>query len=784
MGVPLVDKFRQWRKAGVSATDAAGLATIFGKTAAPRRSTKDLLQAYSTQPWLRGVVNRVTHTTAAVPWHVYAVKRQGKFVSPGALKNLQPTGRRRAIKQLQVAGELTELPNHPAALLLDVSNPYLTGLVIRQLTHIYIDVVGDSFWLLEKNQYGMPVQVWPVPPHWVKKLATPGHPVYEIEVGDRTEEVPATEILRFSSPDPVNPYLRGSGIAQALDDELQTDEYAAKFTKAWFYNSARPDLIITPSNDIGESSIPEFRRLEQAWLQRHQSFWRAFKPFFSSKKIDVHQLQPSFQSMQLLELRRYQRDLIQQVYGLPPEMLGIIENANRATIEAADYLMQRYVVAPRLEQMRAVLQARLMPLFDERLVIDYDNPVIEDKEFKLKVAEKSPWALRVHEWRDMMGYEPLNDEKVNNSFMVPIGVRLVEDLLDLLTEPTLDSSADPMMTGPGPSQGEPEDMEDPEMMDDTDEEDDDKNTAAEAHKRLQGYAKTADPGEIVTDSLFRIAARYEAQMRRDFLNAVRATRSAVDAQALEDALRSGMTEAAVKAASIDTLGEQLTPDSEATLRDATVRAGEEAAKALASALGVDIAFDKKNPAAELFARNKAADMVTGVTDEARKAVRSVVVRSVSEGIAPADAARLIRDIVGLDDRRARAVANFAARLVNESTDPAVARKRVANYAESQLRRRGLAIARTEIMGAANMGQQILWNQAAREGHIRADKSRKVWITAHDDRLDEVICEPMPYMEANQHVGLSGKFTTGKGATVLQPPAHVQCRCTTGLRIEE
>jgi len=33
-------------------------------------------------------------------------------------------------------------------------------------------------------------------------------------------------------------------VAEALADELDTDEFAAKFTKSFFFNRARPDLVI------------------------------------------------------------------------------------------------------------------------------------------------------------------------------------------------------------------------------------------------------------------------------------------------------------------------------------------------------------------------------------------------------------------------------------------------------------------------------------------------------------------------------------------------------------
>ena len=44
---------------------------------------------------------------------------------------------------------------------------------------------------------------------------------------------------------PLDPYRRGLGQAEALADEVETDEYAAKFQKKFFYNDATPGIVIS-----------------------------------------------------------------------------------------------------------------------------------------------------------------------------------------------------------------------------------------------------------------------------------------------------------------------------------------------------------------------------------------------------------------------------------------------------------------------------------------------------------------------------------------------------------
>src|SRR3990172_3405532 len=81
----------------------------------------------------------------------------------------------------------------------------------------------------------------------------------------------------------------------------------------------------------------------------------------------------------------------------------------------------------------------------------------------------------------------------------------------------------------------------------------------------------------------------------------------------------------------------------------------------------------------------------------RAAVRAIILRSIRDGIPPLDAARLIRDVVGLDPRRANAVANYREELVRQGS--ANVSGLVDRYAERQLRNRAETIARNEILEA-------------------------------------------------------------------------------------
>jgi len=408
--------FQKIKKAfKVETKPSSFLSQIISNSSAPsRKGAAETIKSYKNMPWFRAANARVSKSIASVTWELYALKKQGKAVKVAKMLHAPHDEKRNIYQSLKKEMELVEIDEHPLLDLINECNREMTGSYVRQLTQIYLDSVGEAFWIKERNGLGVPIEIWPIHPTWVTDLPTKNNPYFVVQVEHNRIPIPPTEIIWFKEPDPEKPYSRGSGLGMALGDELDTDEFAAQHTKAWFYNRARPDLLV-----YGDGLQPaDTQRMEQEWLKRNQGFWKAFKPFFVGKKIEVKELSQSFSDMDLIPLRKYERDIIIQTFGVTPEILGIIENSNRATIEAASYIFALYCLVPRLETLREYLQMFLVPDFDDRIIIDYVSPVAEDKEYQLRAATVSPWALTKDEWREMAGKEPLPDDQ-GKVFMVP-----------------------------------------------------------------------------------------------------------------------------------------------------------------------------------------------------------------------------------------------------------------------------------------------------------------------------------------------------------------------------
>ena len=438
---------------------AAGLTHgifLVGHTAPPKRGTAELLKAYSELPWLRAITHKIGQSVGATTWQVFATKNvneggRPKYYRDRVAQRSDAGVRARRMTQLRKDKVLVEIEGHPVLDVLHSSNPMLGGMSPLGLSQIYLDLVGEAFMLKERNGLSRTLSLWPIPPNWVMELAIPGvRDTYRVNYMSWQAEIPVEEMLALADPDPFNPYLRGSGTARALNDELATDELAAKYTAGFFKNNARPDFIMQLEN-AGEPEIEEAKfRLEE----QHRSVFRGFRPLVTNREVKITTISQKMRDMTFVELRKYQRDIAVQVFGMPPEILGIIESSNRATIAAAEFLFSKHVLVPRLEILRKVLQDHLVLEYDARLILDYVSPVEADRSFELEAMKAAPWAYDADEWREMGGRPALEDD-AGKFYMVPFNLR---------PTPTPGESTPAPSPPPGDNGGPPLDDPDEEEM--------------------------------------------------------------------------------------------------------------------------------------------------------------------------------------------------------------------------------------------------------------------------------------------------------------------------------
>lgn len=333
-------------------------------------SNNRILDDYGKWRLLRQVVDKIAEIGAAIDWIV--VDKDGERIL-----------------------------DHPLEKLMDDGNEEFSGLVNRQLMIKHLCLANEAILLKRAVTPGQPVtDLWPIPPNWITQRPALGQGMWEINPNHgKTLKFNPEDICHIKIPNPADPYAAPLGIAESLGDILETDFNARKFTKTFFENSARPDLLIAsddPDNPIG---IEAKAALEKSWVSKFSGALNRHKPFFMPGKLWVKELTQPLKDLALKEINASDRDAIMQFYGFPPEIFGIVESSNQATSKEAMRIALRFVIAPKLELIKSSLNKTLAPMFGEGVFLDFVNPIQEDKTDKKEIMASHPHAFSLNEIR-------------------------------------------------------------------------------------------------------------------------------------------------------------------------------------------------------------------------------------------------------------------------------------------------------------------------------------------------------------------------------------------------
>lgn len=377
----------------------------------PRKGASGILSSFSSSPAIGGICSRIAMDVSSNGFRLNNVSGQ----------------------------EDEQIWGHP---LIDCLSRTVMGLPPGSqlyLVQLWLDLVGEGGLVKKRDDSGAVVSLWPLTPTWVKDKPKTEDGSYVVSVSGSEFEIPSSEVVWFHRPDPSDPFGRGVGVGSSVSDEIEIAELSSKTIKQWFVNGGKPDVLI-----VGEGmDKKQTDTLEQKWDERHGGFWKKFRPaFMGGKGVTVHQLAVSFKEMELAKLRQDERRVIQQTFGVPPEIMGDVQNSNRATIEASDLIYSKRVILPRLRAIYSVLNVSLVPEFGEGLEIVFDNPVEDDRRFRLEAMRAAPWSYRIDEWREISGMDALPDGK-GQIFMLPpnlLPAKWPGDELDFLKNELADKS--------------------------------------------------------------------------------------------------------------------------------------------------------------------------------------------------------------------------------------------------------------------------------------------------------------------------------------------------------
>ena len=352
-------------------------------TTPPDRNSSEWLQSFGENPRL-SVVDKIASDLSYIPGKLYRIGEDG---------------------------ERQEVTSHPFLDFMDQPNPLyeMTSSAIWRLQAIFLMLKGEGYFIIERYSDGTPAELWPVPTHWVQMTPYQGNPFYQVRTTDGyMMNVSVDDMFVMRDLKPLDPYRRGLGQAEALADEVETDEYAAKFQKKFFYNDATPGIVISMP---GANDDQQTRFLAK-WDERLRGPNKSHRPITiggpPGSPAAVTKLADNMKDMDMINGRTFTRDAVLEHFGVPREIMGITQNSNRATADAAQYIYAKNVLTPKLKNRQDAINRQLLPAYGEDLEWEFDDIIPHDQEFEKAVALDG-WnngLLTKNEAREKLGMEP------------------------------------------------------------------------------------------------------------------------------------------------------------------------------------------------------------------------------------------------------------------------------------------------------------------------------------------------------------------------------------------
>ena len=337
---------------------------------APEMNTSDFLRSYGQIGWLFVAVNRIAQNIGSSEWKSY----KGDVVQP----------------------------NSPALEVLKHPNRFMSQYQLLWKSAAYLELTGRCFWYIAKDRLGRPKEIWCLNPLdiWVQPDKDNFIKGYLYQAGAEQIPLDVDEVIFINLPDLMNPYS-GKGPAQAAANNLEIDKYTSTYIKNFLYNDARPGGIV----NFPDMEEDEYDRAVEQYKDKHRGVENSGEILFTKGgSVTFTPININIKDLDISNLKDNTRDGILGAFGVPKSIVGITDDVNRSTAEAAEYTFAMHTIKPLLHLIQDVVNNEFIPMFggnaDE---LKFTDPVPRNKDFVKSVLDAQvDKSLTKNEVRDFL----------------------------------------------------------------------------------------------------------------------------------------------------------------------------------------------------------------------------------------------------------------------------------------------------------------------------------------------------------------------------------------------
>ena len=256
---------------------------------------------------------------------------------------------------------------------------------------------------------------------------------YKINFDDGREEFfNQNQVLHITSGIPDTDGVRGKSPVMLAREAIGICLAAEQLIAELYGNNAIPTLVITGAAFANEEQYT-------TWADRWRAMFGAGKNRGGTAMLkdgmDIKEVAFKPVDAQVMEMRKFQRIEIAQVYGVPPHKLADLERATFSNIEEQSLEFVRDVAKPWVRLIEQAMTKSLLTDADQRAgsVIRFDMEAATEGKLKDRIEAyakaRDSGAMNPNEIRQRLGMDPRTDEG-GEEFVTPLNMRGSDELPD------------------------------------------------------------------------------------------------------------------------------------------------------------------------------------------------------------------------------------------------------------------------------------------------------------------------------------------------------------------
>lgn len=353
---------------------------------------------------------------ASTPKRLFARKRAGaksiytvRPLSKGLARYLSGEGQTRPAnnvmqKYAEFGGDVVEVVEpHPAIETLRKVNPFFNGFELEQLRMLDLQMTGNSYLHVIDGGFGVPDQVWRMPPQWTAIIPSQTDYIKGYEYGQANAKTTFTveDVIHFKLANPKDLFY-GMGWFEAAWRALGLHNSKRELDLATFDNYARPDWLLSAmgGNDAALENLEKKLKEKFSGSKKDRSAFLAFSTEVKAQALQWETKEVGTSKSVIEE--------IAAVSGVPVAML-LSNDPNRASSESARLGWYRNTIQPYCRLDEEKLNEQWIPRFEggEDLFIAHDPANFEDQTAMANRATNlvKGGVLTPNEARAELGYD-------------------------------------------------------------------------------------------------------------------------------------------------------------------------------------------------------------------------------------------------------------------------------------------------------------------------------------------------------------------------------------------